>query len=133
MSDVFPHGCYLVQDPISETQDCDNPMETLRVVDRETSKWVFSCRVTDMHPELKGKPRQTEVRVVADQMPDLSPPADGSPFIPIEFEGLTAAAPPTIDRGRVAYTSVRATSVRRIEPTPAHGSGQEGDGVTASR
>jgi hypothetical protein len=125
MSDVFPHGCYLVQDSISEAQDYDDSVETRRVVDRLTGKPVFSCQVTDMDPELKGQPRQTEVRVVAEQVPDLSPPVDGSPFIPIEFEGLTAAAPPKIDRGRAAYTSLRATGIRRIEPAPAHDPEQE--------
>ncbi|HEY1346655.1 MAG TPA: hypothetical protein VGF54_16825, partial [Streptosporangiaceae bacterium] len=63
---MFPHGCYLVQDSISEAQDCDESVDTRVVVDRLTGKRVFSCRVTDMHPELKGQPRNTVVKVVAD-------------------------------------------------------------------
>jgi hypothetical protein len=120
MADVFPHGCYLAQDSISGAQDCDDSLDARVVVDKLTGKRVFSCQVTDMHPELKGQPRQTEIKVVADRMPVLPPPANGSPLTAIQFEGLTAAGPPSIDHGRAAYSSLRATGIRLATPvTPA--------------
>jgi hypothetical protein len=127
MTDVFPHGCYLVQDSISEAQDCDESVETRRVVDTLTDKWVFSCQVMDVE---EGQPRRTVVKVVADRKPDLQPPANGSPFTPIEFEGLTAAEPPKINRGRAEYSSLRATGIRPAPPRGPEqkaGSGQQAD------
>ena len=122
MQDVFPHGCYLAREPdsISEAQDCDESIEARPVVDKLTRKPVFSCRVLDMDPDREGQLRETVVKVVAERMPVLPPQADGLPFAAIEFEGLTAA-PPTISRGRAAYTSLRATGVRPIRPAQEAG------------
>jgi len=122
MADVFPHGCYLAPDPISEAQDCDESIETRPVVDKLTGRRVFSCRVMDMDPDREGQLRETVVKVVAERLPALPSPANGLPFAAIEFEGLTAA-PPTISRGRAAYTSLRATGIRPAPP--AHGPEQE--------
>jgi hypothetical protein len=117
MADVFPHGAYLVQGSISDAQDCDESVETRPVVDKGTGKQVFQVQVVDVE---EGQPRPMMVKVVADRMPDLPPPANGSPFTPIEFEGLTVAEPPKINRGRAEYTALRATGIRPITPAPAH-------------
>jgi hypothetical protein len=124
MGDVFPHGCYVMQGSIRYVEDGDESVETSVVVDRLTGKRVFSCPVMDMDPEAEGQWRETEVKVVADRMPDLPPPANGLPFAAIEFEGLTAA-PPTISRGRATYPSLRATGIRPITPAPAQDPEQE--------
>jgi hypothetical protein len=70
MADVFPHGCHLVPDSISEAIDYDE--ETKRrspATDKLTGKPVFQVRVIDLDPELSGRSREVVVKVVADRMP----------------------------------------------------------------
>jgi hypothetical protein len=109
MADVFPKGCYLVPASISETYDYDEKNKTRRpAIDKITSQRVYLCRVVDMDPDRKGWSRQTEVKIVADQMP--VPPTQ-VPYEPVEFEGLTAT-PHATARGRTAYPSLRATGIK---------------------
>jgi hypothetical protein len=48
MADVFPHGCYLVLDSISEAEDYDESIEARPVVDKGTGQRVYQCRVMDL-------------------------------------------------------------------------------------
>jgi hypothetical protein len=118
MADVFPGGCYLVPDSISETFDYDEKTKTRRPsIDKFTGKQVYECRVVDMDPELKGRSRETVVKIVADQLP--VPPTQAQ-YEPVEFEGLTAT-PHVTDRGQVAYASLRAMRLKEAIPRPAPG------------
>ena len=57
MTEVFPHGCCLVPDSISEGQDYDEKTKTRRpAIDKLTGQRVFQCRVVDLDPELEGGP-----------------------------------------------------------------------------
>jgi hypothetical protein len=118
LADVFPQGCYLVPASISETYDFDEKNKTCRpAVDEITGQRVFQCGVVDMDPELKGRSRETVVKIVADQMP--VPPTQAQ-YGAVEFEGLTAI-PYATDRGRVAYSSLRATGIKQAITRPAPG------------
>lgn len=115
MADVFPHGCHLVPDSISEAMDYD--AETRRrspAVDKQTGKPVFQVRVVDMDPELSGRSREVVVKVVAERMPV---PPTRAPFEAVEFEGLTVT-PYVTDRGRMAY-SLRASGIKAARQAPA--------------
>src|SRR5215469_8515939 len=113
MAEVFPKGCYLVPESISETYDDDEKTKTRRPsIDKITSKRVYQCRVVDMDPDRKGWSRQTPVKIVADQMP--VPPTQ-VPYEPVEFEGLTAI-PHATDGGRVAYSRLCATGIKQAIP-----------------
>ena len=73
MQQVFPHGCHLMPDSITEAQDYDEKTKTRTpAVDKLTGKRVFQCRVADMDPELEGRSRETVVKILADRAP--SPP-----------------------------------------------------------
>jgi hypothetical protein len=121
MAEVFPQGCYLVPDSISETFDYDERTGTRRPsIDKITGKRVHQCRVVDMDPELRGRSRETPVTIVADQMPV---PPTGAQYEPVEFENLTATPHPTGDDG-TAYTSLRATGIKPAIARPAPGNGQ---------
>ena len=112
MADVFPQGCHLVPDSISEVQDYDEATgRRSPAVDKVTSKPVFQCRVADMDPELAGRQRETVVKILADRMP--APPTR-APFEPVEFDGLTVT-PYVTDKGRLAF-SLRARSIRPGRP-----------------
>jgi integrase len=115
MVEVFPHGCHLVPDSISEAIDYDE--ETKRrspAHDKLTGKPVFQVRVIDLDPELSGRSREVVVKVVADRMPV---PPTRQPFEPVEFENLTVT-PYVIDRTkRMGYATlvadIREPLVRR--------------------
>ncbi len=87
MAEVFPLGCHLVPDSISEVQDYD---ENTRVrtpsVDKVTGSRVWQCRVVDLDPELAGRSREVVVKILADRMPV---PPTRAPFEPVEFDRLT--------------------------------------------
>jgi hypothetical protein len=114
-ADVFPHGCHLVPDSISEAIDYDE--ETKRrspALDKHTGKPVFQVRVVDMDPELSGRSREVVVKVVADRMP--VPPTRAA-FEPVEFENLTVT-PYVVDRTKRLAYSLRATGIRAGRPAP---------------
>jgi hypothetical protein len=116
MADVFPEGCYLMPDSISEAQDYDEKTKVRRpAVDKVTGKRVFQCRVVDMDPDLEGRSRETVVKILADYQPV---PPGRTPFEAIEFENLTVT-PYVNDKGRMAY-SLRATGFKTVaRPVPA--------------
>src|SRR5579875_4007279 len=101
MADVFPHGCCLVPDSISETQDYDEKTKARRpAVDKVTGSRVFQCRVVDLDPALEGRSRETVVKILTDRMPV---PPTRTPFEMVEFDGLTVT-PYVTDRGRMGYS-----------------------------
>jgi hypothetical protein len=113
MADVFPHGCHLVPDSISEAIDYDE--ETKRrspALDKQTGKPVFQVRVIDLDPELSGRSREVVVKVVADRMPT---PPTRQPFEPVEFENLTVT-PYVVDRTKRLAYSLRASGIKPGRP-----------------
>ena len=121
MAGVFPAGCHLVPDSITEAQDWD---EVSRVrtpaVDKITGKRVWHVRVIDLDPALEGRSREVVVKIAADRMPV---PPTRQPFEPVEFENLTVT--PYVDTGRcqgrgrcaarMAF-SLRATGIKAGRP-----------------
>jgi len=121
MAGVFPAGCHLVPDSITEAQDWD---EVSRVrtpaVDKITGKRVWHVRVIDLDPALEGRSREVVVKIAADRMPV---PPTRQPFEPVEFDGLTVT--PYVDTGRcqgrgrcaarMAF-SLRATGIKQGRP-----------------
>ena len=112
MAEVFPAGCHLVPDSITEAQDWD---EATRVrtpaVDKISGRRVWHLRVVDMDPTLEGRSREVVVKIAADRPPV---PPTRQPFEPVEFENLTVT-PYVTDKGRMAY-SLRATGLRAARP-----------------
>jgi hypothetical protein len=121
MVQVFPGGCHLMPDSITEAIDYNEQTRTRTpAIDKVTGKRVFQCRVADMDPELEGRSRETVVKILADRPP--SPPT-GQPFELVEFDGLTVT--PYVDTGRcqgkgkcaarMAF-SLRATGIKPARP-----------------
>ena len=114
MAQAFPAGCCLVPESIAEAQDYDEKTKTRSpAFDKVTGKKVWQVRVSDLDPELAGRPREVAVKVLADREP--SPPT-GQPFEPVEFENLTVT-PYVTDKGRMAY-SLRASGLRAARHQP---------------
>jgi hypothetical protein len=115
MAQAFPAGCCLVPDSIAEAQDYDERTRTRSPsVDKVTGKRVFQVRVSDLDPELAGRPREVVVKVLADRPPV---PPSGAYFEAVEFENLTVT-PYVTDKGRMAW-SLRATGLKAARQ-PAH-------------
>ena len=108
MHDVFPHGCCLVPDSITEAQDYDEKTKKRTPsVDKVTGKRVWQCRVSDLDPELAGRARETVVKILADREPV---PPTRQPFELVDFDGLVVT-PYVTDRGKLAF-SLRATGIK---------------------
>ena len=117
MADVFPQGCHLVPDSISEVQDYDeNTRQRTPAVDKVTGSRVWQCRVVDLDPELAGRSREVVVKILADRMPV---PPTRAPFEPVEFDALTVT-PYVTDKGRLAF-SLRARSIKTARPVAQAG------------
>lgn len=106
---MFPHGCYLQPDSISEAEDYDEKTDTdATVVDitRPRAR-VYQCKVVDPNPALKDRSHETVV--ILDQKPSLPP---GARYPLVEFEGLMIT-PHVTDRSpvRMGFT-LHATSIR---------------------
>jgi hypothetical protein len=121
MAEVFPDGCHLVPDSITEAIDYDEKTRRRTpAVDKLTGKPVFQVRVVDMDPELEGRSREVVVKILADRMPV---PPTRTPFELVEFEGLVVT--PYVDNGRcqgqgrcgarMAF-SLRATGIKAARP-----------------
>ncbi|MDG6107352.1 transcriptional regulator [Dactylosporangium aurantiacum] len=106
--DVFPAGCVLVPDSIVEAQDYNEVTKARTpALDKLTGARVWTVRVVDMDPDLAGRSREVAVKISAPVQPV---PANGAPFAPVEFEGMTVT-PYVGPTGRLAY-SYRATGFR---------------------
>ncbi|MER7005235.1 transcriptional regulator [Dactylosporangium sp. NPDC000555] len=116
--DVFPAGCMLVPDSITEAQDY-NAATGARTpaVDKLTGVRVWTVRVMDMDPDLAGRAREIAVKITAPVQPV---PDNAAPFSPVEFEGMTVT-PYVGQTGRLTY-SLRATGFRA--PVPAGRAGK---------
>jgi hypothetical protein len=110
--DVFPAGCVLVPDSITEAQDY-NEVTRARTPskDKVTGQRVWQVRVMDMDPELAGRSREVAVKVLADVQPV---PENKAPFSPVEFAGMTVT-PYVAQNGRMSY-SFRATGFAVSQP-----------------
>jgi hypothetical protein len=96
MAEVFPAGCHLLPDSITEAQDWD---EVSRVrtpaVDKITGQRVWHVRVVDMDAALEGRSREVVVKISAERAPV---PPTRTAFEAVEFENLTVT--PYVDNGR---------------------------------
>jgi hypothetical protein len=128
---VFPSGAYAAGG-VEKVRDFDKSSgdRVVQQADKATGLPLWVIEVIDAEPE--ARQRTVKVKVAAQVQPVLPPPAPGSPFTPVEFEGMTAT--PYVDSGRCqgngkcharqAYslkaTGVRAPSRLPSRPVPEH-------------
>jgi hypothetical protein len=128
---VFPSGAYAAGG-FEKVRDFDRSAGD-RVVqqnDKASGLPLWVIEVIDADPQTRQ--RTVKVKVAAEYQPVLPPAPPGSPFTPIEFEGMQAT--PYVDTGRCkgsgkcgarqAY-SLKATGVRAparlpVRPAPEH-------------
>jgi hypothetical protein len=129
---VFPSGAYAAGQ-VEKVRDFDKSSgdRVVQQADKHTGLPLWVVEVIDADPE--ARQRTVKVKVAAQYQPVLPDAPAGSPFIPVEFEGLTAM--PWVDdsrcqpgkgkcAARLAYslkaTGVRAPSRGIGRPVPEH-------------
>jgi len=127
---VFPSGAFAAGG-FEKVRDFDKSSgdRVVQQADKASGLPLWVIEVIDADPE--ARQRTVKVKVAAEHQPVLPPAAPGSPFTPVEFEGMTAT--PYVDSGRCqgkgkcaarqAY-SLKATGVRAPSrlgrPAPEH-------------
>jgi hypothetical protein len=126
---IFPHGCYLVTE-VEPARDFalstrDNFVQQL---DKETGRPIWTAMAHDADPTVRKNEKTFEIKFVCDVQPVPPPAVAGTPFRPVEFDGLTVT--PYVDdkgckparqgeqhrcRARIAF-SLRATGMRAPRP-----------------
>jgi hypothetical protein len=128
---VFPDGAYAVG-TFEKVRDFDKSKGDLVIqqVDKVTGLPLWVIEVID--PQEGTRKLTVKVKVTAEYQPVLPSPVPGSPFIPVEFEGMTVMPYVDSDRcqgkgkcaARQAYslkaTGVRAPSRAMPRPAPEH-------------
>jgi hypothetical protein len=128
---VFPSGAYAAGG-VEKVRDFDKSKGDLVIqqTDKATGLPLWVVEVIDADPE--ARQRTVKVKVASAYQPMLPDAPPGSPFTPVEFEGLTAT--PWVDSSRcqgkdkcaarLAYslkaTGVRAPSRLPARPVPEH-------------
>ena len=124
---VFPSGVYAAGG-VEKVRDFDKSSgdRVVQQADKHTGLPLWVVEVIDADPE--ARQRTVKVKIAAQYQPVLPDAPAGSPFIPVEFEGLTAT--PWVDSSRcqakdtgrcgarLAY-SLKATGVRPPSRLPA--------------
>jgi hypothetical protein len=130
---VFPSGAYAAGG-VEKVRDFERSSgdRVVQQTDKATGLPLWVIEVIDADPE--ARQRTVKVKVVAQYQPVLPDAPPGSPFTPVEFEGLQAT--PYVDasrcpgdgkskcKARLAYslkaTGVRAPSRGIGRPVPEH-------------
>jgi hypothetical protein len=111
---VFPAGAF-VTGPVEPVPDFDkgSGRDRPQKLDRETGLRMWSVPVLDADESVRSNQRSVKVNVLADHQPVPPDALAGTPFRPVEFEGMTVT--PYVAEGsgraRVAY-SLRARAMR---------------------
>ena len=128
---VFPSGVYAAGG-VEKVRDFDRSSgdRVVQQTDKHTGLPLWVVEVIDADPE--ARQRTVKVKVAAQVQPVLPPQPPGSPFTPVEFEGMTVT--PYVDSGRcqgkgkcaarqgysLKATGVRAPSRGVTRPVPEH-------------
>ena len=94
---VFPSGAYAAGG-VEKVRDFERSSgdRVVQQADKHTGLPLWVVEVIDADPE--ARQRTVKVKVAAQYQPVLPDAPAGSPFVPVEFEGLTAT--PWVDASR---------------------------------
>lgn len=127
---IFPHGCYLVTD-VEPMRDFDKSTREnfVQALDKVTGLRLWSAMAHDADPDVRKNEKTFEIKFMGEVQPVPPPTVPGTPFRPVEFDGLTVTA--YVDdksckpvrpgeqhrcRARIAY-SLRAVGMRAPRST----------------
>jgi hypothetical protein len=113
---VFPAGAFAAggAEPVRDFEASKGD-RFVQAKDKATGEPVWAIDVIDPDPDARAK--TARVKVAARSQPVLPPAAAGSPFVPVEFTGMTVT-PYVNQAGRLAY-SLKAAGVSAPGKPPA--------------
>lgn len=123
---VFPDGVYAAGafEPVRDF-DASSGDRFIQSKDKASGLPLWVVEVIDADPQ--ARTRTVKIKVAAGQQPVLPASPAGSPFVPVEFTGLTVT-PYVTQAGRLGY-SLKASGVR----APGRHGGRSGaDGKEAA-
>ena len=94
---VFPGGAYAAG-PVEKVRDFERSRrdEVIQQLDKDSGLPLWVVEVIDAQED--ARQRTVKVKIAAQVQPVLPPPVPGSPFTPVEFDGM--AVVPYVDTGR---------------------------------
>ena len=118
---VFPHGCFVVGavEPVKDF-DASTNGRFVQSRDKQSGELIWQVAVMDADPTLKPAQKTLAVKILAPVQPVPPAPMPGLPFVPVEFDGMTAT-PYVNASGRMAW-SIRVREMRAprtAKPAPA--------------
>jgi len=118
---AFPHGAYAAS-AFEPVRDFDASKDGRFVQAKDKASGLPLWVVEAIDADSQARNRTVKVKVAAQVQPVLPSGSAGSPFIPVEFTGMTVT-PYVTQAGRLGY-SLKATGVRapaRPSARPVHG------------
>ena len=145
MGDVFPCGAYVVSEvePVRDFEQ-STAERFVQQLDKQTGLPLWAVSVLDANPEARKSDKTIVVKIMDMVQPVPPETTGGTPFRPVEFEGLTVT--PYLDdkacsgpkggerhrcRARVAY-SLRATGMHAPGKSNKWGATTAGVGKAAA-
>jgi hypothetical protein len=94
---VFPGGAYAAG-PVEKVRDFERSRkdEVIQQTDKDSGLPLWVVEVIDAQED--ARQRTVKVKIAAPVQPVLPAPVPGSPFTPVEFDGMTAT--PYVDASR---------------------------------
>lgn len=129
--DIFPHGAFVLGVEASNDYErmksgAADPQER----DKDTGERVWTVKVLDADPEARSS--EVKIKITAPVQPVPPDPLAGTPFRPVEFEGLTIL--PWVDtngsRPKLGF-ALRATGMRPVSSVTPVAARRPGPVVTA--
>ncbi|KLL09538.1 MULTISPECIES: hypothetical protein [Protofrankia] len=125
--DVFPHGAYVLGvEAASDYEKAKAGLPDVQERDKVTGELVWVARVVDADPQARAGSAEVKVKISSPVRPVPPEPMPGTPFRPVEFDGLTLT--PWVrtngDQPRQEF-ALRATGMRPVRAT-AGGRGSTG-------
>lgn len=118
----FPRGAFMVGEVEPVVKWSDDGDRQGQDLDKNTGHPLWQVRVIDADPDARKGQNEVTVKVASITEPSAPPEAQGLPFRPVLFEGLSVT--PYVKEGqgrpRVAF-SLRA---REMKPAPKQRSGE---------
>ncbi|WP_250289520.1 plasmid replication, integration and excision activator [Frankia sp. CiP1_Cm_nod1] len=89
-TDMFPHGAYVLGvEPVNDFDKAKAGIADAQERDKVTGELVWAVRVMDADPNARAGSAEVKVKIAAGVRPVPPEPLAGTPFRPVEFDGLT--------------------------------------------
>jgi hypothetical protein len=116
--DVFPHGAFVLGvEPVNDFEKVQAGTGDPQERDKVSGERVWAVRVMDPDPAARAGTAEVKVKIATAVQPVPPDAVAGTPFRPVEFDGLTLTPYVDTNRGRPKQAfALRATELRPVKP-----------------